>query len=142
MYWAGIDPGKHTGVAMYDGVQLVEVATVPVHRALQMVASFVEVAQANGIPVRVVFEDARKRRWLPREKNVSEYRGRLMGAGSVERDCTIWEDFLKDLGVDFIAQAPRAGMTKLSPEAFARLTGWKGRTSNHARDAAMLVYGR
>lgn len=142
MYWAGIDPGKHTGVAMYDGVQLVEVATVPVHRALQMVASFVEVAQANGIPVRVVFEDARKRRWLPKERNVSEYRGRLMGAGSVERDCTIWEDFLKDLGVDFIAQAPRAGMTKLSPESFARLTGWKGRTSNHARDAAMLVYGR
>ena len=72
MYWAGIDPGKHTGVAMYDGVQLVEVATVPVHRALQMVASFVEVAQANGIPVRVVFEDARKRRWLPKERNVSE----------------------------------------------------------------------
>lgn len=142
MYWAGIDPGEHTGVAMYDGAQLVEVTTVQIHRALQMVASFVEVAQANGIPVRVVFEDARKRRWLPSEKNASEYRGRLMGAGSVKRDCTIWEDFLKDLGVDFIAQAPRAGMTKFSPEAFARLTGWKGRTSNHARDAAMLVYGR
>lgn len=142
MYWAGIDPGEHTGVAMYDGSQLVEVTTVQIHRALQMVASFVEVAQANGIPVKVVFEDARKRRWLPSEKNASEYRGRLMGAGSVKRDCTIWEDFLKDLGVDFIAQAPRAGMTKLSPEAFVRLTGWKGRTSNHARDAAMLVYGR
>lgn len=142
MYWAGIDPGEHTGVAMYDGSQLVEVTTVQIHRALQMVASFVEVAQANGIPVKVVFEDARKRRWLPSEKNASEYRGRLMGAGSVKRDCTIWEDFLKDLGVDFIAQAPRAGMTKLSPESFARLTGWKGRTSNHARDAAMLVYGR
>ena len=142
MYWAGIDPGEHTGVAMYDGAQLVEVTTVQIHRALQMVASFVEVAQANGIPVKVVFEDARKRRWLPSEKNASEYRGRLMGAGSVKRDCTIWEDFLKDLGVDFIAQDPRAGMTKLSPEAFVRLTGWKGRTSNHARDAAMLVYGR
>lgn len=142
MYWAGIDPGEHTGVAMYDGSRLIEVTTVQIHRALQMVASFVEVAQANGIPVRVVFEDARKRRWLPSEKNASEYRGRLMGAGSVKRDCTIWEDFLKDLGVDYIAQAPRAGMTKLSPEAFARLTGWKGRTSNHARDAAMLVYGR
>ena len=142
MYWAGIDPGEHTGVAMYDGAQLVEVATVQIHRALQMVASFVEVAQANGIPVKVVFEDARKRRWLPSEKNASEYRGRLMGAGSVKRDCTIWEDFLKDLGVDYVAQAPRAGMTKLSEEAFARLTGWKGRTSNHARDAAMLVYGR
>lgn len=142
MYWAGIDPGEHTGVAMYDGAQLVEVTTVQIHRALQMVASFVEVAQANGIPVKVVFEDARKRRWLPSEKNTSEYRGRLMGAGSVKRDCTIWEDFLKDLGVDYVAQAPRAGMTKLSAEAFARLTGWKGRTSNHARDAAMLVYGR
>lgn len=142
MYWAGIDPGEHTGVAMYDGSQLVEVTTVQIHRALQMVASFVEVSQANGIPVKVVFEDARKRRWLPSEKNASEYRGRLMGAGSVKRDCTIWEDFLKDLGVDYVAQAPRAGMTKLSPEAFARLTGWKGRTSNHARDAAMLVYGR
>ena len=24
---------------------------------------------------------------------------------------------------------------------FAKLTGWQGRTSEHARDAAMLVYG-
>ena len=33
-------------------------------------------------------------------------------------------------------------MTKWSAEVFADMTGWKGRTSNHARDAALLVYGR
>lgn len=142
MHYIGIDPGKHTGIALWDGTRFVDVQTVPIHRALQMVEGFAEVAAANAYGLRVIFEDARKRKWLPRERNASEYRGRLMGAGSVERDCTIWEDFLKDRGIEYIAQPPQKGMTKHSPETFARLTGWKGRTSNHARDAAMLVWGR
>jgi hypothetical protein len=37
---------------------------------------------------------------------------------------------------------PAKGATKLDPDFFKALTGWKKRTSEHARDAAMIVFGR
>ena len=93
-------------------------------------------------PVKVYFEDARQRKWLPKDTSSSEYRGHLMGAGSVKRDSVIWQDALTDWGIPFEMVPPRAGATKWDADTFARITGYKGRTSNHARDAALLVYGR
>lgn len=37
--------------------------------------------------------------------------------------------------------APRDNRTKLSALQFRNLTGWPARTTEHGRDAAMLVYG-
>lgn len=143
MIYIGIDPGEHTGVAVWDAGrrEFLAVSTVPLHRALGMVADV-----AAGNPVVVVVEDARQRRWIPRERSVAEYRGKLMGAGSIKRDCTVWEEFLQDLqkekpAVRYELRAPQAGLTKWSPETFKRYTGWQKPTSNHARDAAMLVFG-
>lgn len=143
MLYIGIDCGRHTGVAVWDPVrrEFLEILTLPLHRALLLVYEFGKVG-----PIRVVFEDARKRTWFARERTESEYRGKLIGAGSVKRDSVIWEEFLSDRqlcpSVTFESQAPRRGLTKWNPDTFARLTGWKGRTSEHARDAALLVYGR
>lgn len=136
--WIGIDPGEHTGVAVWDGAQrnFVTVVTLPLHRALELVRGWQNVRPC------VIFEDARQRRWFPRERNASEYRGRLMGAGAAKRDAAIWEEFLKDNGIDYEAHRPQAGGTKWSADYFARVTGYTGRTSEHARDAAVLVYGR
>ncbi len=44
-------------------------------------------------------------------------------------------------GIKYVAQPPRAGATKWTADTFRRITGYTGRTSNHARDAALLVYG-
>lgn len=49
---------------------------------------------------------------------------------------------MKDEGIEFRALPPTKGATKMSAEAFRDLTGWRGRTSEHSRDAAMLVFGR
>ena len=137
----GIDPGHDTGLAVWDTTlrKFRAVSTMPIHRALKAVHDW---ADEYPHQVRVVFEDARRRRWLPRDTSSSEYRGHLMGAGSVKRDATIWEDFLTDKGIPFEATPPRPGLTKWTADTFERVTGWKGRTSNHARDAALLVYGR
>ena len=135
----GIDPGVNTGLAVWDTEKraLRFVDTLSILEAMSYIKTFREVISPD---CRIVFEDARKRQWLPRERNLSEYRGKLMGAGSVKRDCEIWEEFCKR--VPFDAVPPRPGATKWSAESFARVTGWKGRTSNHARDAALLVYQR
>ena len=137
MTWIGIDPGVHTGFAVWNGGRFSELGTYPLHRAF---LRLLDIMEADD--VHVVCEDARQRKWIPREATISEARGRAQGAGSVKRDCAIWEAICRDYRLPFDALPPKAGMTKLSADAFARLTGWATRTSNHARDAAMLVFGR
>lgn len=133
----GIDPGTHTGFAVWDTEkrQLDFVDTIPIHEALLRIWSQ---RHAN---VEVYFEDARQRKWYG-TRTAKEDRNKLQGAGSVKRDSTIWEDALKDWGIPFHAVAPKHNTTKMTPEFFRSLTGWKGRTSEHSRDAAMLVFGR
>ena len=137
--YIGIDPGEHTGIAVWDtGLKkFLLIQTMPLHRALDEVRKWHASQGAT-----VIFEDARQRQWFQKERNVSEYRGKLMGAGAAKRDAKIWEEFLTDLGITFFMQRPMAHCTKWSQEQFERFTGFKGRTSNHARDAALLVYGR
>ena len=139
MIWFGIDPGVNTGLALWRDGELKVVETVNIVRAMGRVLAAWNQCDED---ITVVFEDARQRQWLPRERNASEYRGKLMGAGSVKRDCEIWEEFCDVYQIKCEAVRPRAGMTKWDADTFARMTGWKGRTSNHARDAALLVWGR
>ena len=133
----GIDTGRHTGFAVWDTEkrQLDFVDTIPIHEALLRIWS------QRHSNVEVYFEDARQRKWYG-TKTAKEDRNKLQGAGSVKRDSTIWEDALKDWGIPFHAVAPKHNVTKMTPEYFRALTGWKGRTSEHSRDAAMLVFGR
>jgi hypothetical protein len=140
MIYIGIDCGVHTGVAIWNSVErrFESIYTTVLYRALLDVLEL----RQKGTELFVVFEDARRRKWLPQEKSISEQRGRMMGAGSVRRDSAIWEEFCTGEGIPFAAQAPSKGMTKWSTEAFAAITGYKGKTSNHARDAALLVFGR
>ena len=140
MYCFGIDPGKHTGIAVWDTEtqDFIRVDTLSIHQALLFVYEF----QTLRSKTRVYFEDARQRKWLPKDATSSEYRGHLMGAGSVKRDSVIWQDALTDWGIPFEMVPPRPGATKWDAATFARITGYKGRTSNHARDAALLVFGR
>lgn len=135
----GIDPGTKTGLAVSEGGKITAVYTLKMYQALALVADY---HKRMGDELSVIFEDARQRRWLEKEKSVSEYRGKLMGAGSVKRDCVIWEEFLEGNGIHYHAQAPTKGATKWSEEQFRRITGYQGRTSNHGRDAALLVLGR
>ena len=68
--------------------------------------------------------------------------GTGQGTGSVKRDCNIWEEFLKDCKIPYEAVPPCRNVTKTTAASFARITKWKGRTSEHSRDAAMLVWNR
>jgi len=136
MTYIGIDPGTETGFAVWDSGRnaLIDCRTLKIHQALDEVKVWSSINPGNLI---VVFEDARQRKWYG-----SNSWEKMQGAGSVKRDCSIWEDFCKDLGIPFQAQPPQGGMTKVTSEYFKMITNWVGRTSNHARDAAMLVVGR
>ena len=137
MIYIGIDPGSHTGVAVWDTWrgEFLSLETLPIHRALQEVFKWSQ----RPVKIQVVFEDARQRTWFGKDKNTS---AKLQGAGSIKRDCSIWEDFLTDYEIPFRAVPPQKGCTKWDDKYFKMVTGWKGKTSNHSRDAAILVFGK
>ena len=136
----GIDPGLHTGVAVWDTStrQFIEIRTTGLVSAMDYLT---ELHKEQKIML-LVFEDARQRTWIPREKDLAQMKGRAMGAGSVKRDCSIWEEWCKARQVQYIASRPKNGMTKLTDAYFRGITGYDRRTNNHGRDAAMLVFQR
>jgi hypothetical protein len=133
-YIIGIDPGVNTGFAVWDNRarRLKKVET--------NIACYVEnicrVGFGTGKTVLVRFEDARLRTWFGKAG-----KEQLQGAGSIKRDCQRWEEFLTYYDIPFEEVAPKNNRTKMTAEEFKRLTGWNERTSSHARDAAMLVFG-
>lgn len=130
-YIIGIDPGVKTGIAVWEtGRQgFKSVLSTSIINAMKYVATF------NPQETRIRIEDARKRQWFGKTS-----REVLQGAGSIKRDCQIWEEFCLTYDFEFELVAPKNNKTKLDAKLFARYTGWKERTNEHARDAAMLVY--
>lgn len=130
----GIDTGVNTGFAVWDKKQksFITVETLQLHQVLFRI----RVLKDSGLPFLVRVEDARLRKWFGKSG-----REQLQGAGSVKRDAKIWEDFLSDMHVDFEMVPPKNNKTKLDASKFKQITGWKERTNEHGRDAAMLCYG-
>ena len=127
----GIDPGVKTGYAEYWPSErtLYTVGTFKMDQARQLILNNIAI---SNISICVIIEDARKRGGSPETR---------FGAGSVTRDCKLWEEWLEDNNIPHVFVRPRRFNTKNDAALFQQVTGWKGRTSNHARDAAMLVYG-
>ena len=142
--YVGIDTGVKTGIAVWTPAEkCLQVVTTPIHHAMQMVKQIL----MNGEQVLVRVEDARQRTWFGKEDAGDRFGAKRQGAGSIKRDASIWNDYLIDLAdaypnqLGFEMVAPKHNKTKLSEQQFAAYTGYKGRTSEHGRDAAMLVYG-
>ena len=130
-YAIGIDPGQSTGIAIWDmDTQVfVSVETTTAVNAEETVRKY-------GDNCIVLVEDARQRKWFG-NSGPEKYQG----AGWAKAASARWEEFLKYHGVAHRMMKP--GKTWKGANAgamFAKLTGWKGRTSNHARDAAWMVF--
>ena len=138
-YWIGIDAGTHTGVAVWDSQEkeFFQMFTMKLWEAMNYIIAYKTHLELTGENFKVIVEDARKRKWFGERSNAKQ-----QGAGSIKRDCTIWEEFLTDNNIPFEMVAPIKGCTKLTSMQFQMITKWNGRTSEHARDAAMLVFGR
>lgn len=133
MLYIGIDPGVKTGFAIWDteSKNFDYIAAMPIHEAMQNV-----ITMSDYLKVKVIVEDARKRKWFGKNSNAKQ-----QGAGSIKRDCKIWEDFLTDYGIDYEMMSPGKSKTKITSAYFKKLSGWEKATNEHGRDAAMLVIG-
>jgi len=127
----GIDPGTHTGIAIKEHGKFYIIGTMQIYKAIETVVCFCEGVNSTDILVR--FEDARLRTYFGKSD-----REKLQGAGSVKRDCAIWEEVLTEYNIPFQRIHPRY-VKATTAEQFKTLTGWPGQTSIHAREAAWLI---
>ena len=130
----GIDTGTVTGLAVWDiqEQKFNYVRQLKIHKAIFYIQELIETHGKDSLVIFV--EDARKRKFF---KGVNTA-ARLQGAGSIKRDASVWDDYLKDTGVEYYMKAP--GNTKVTPEYFEKLTGIKTlKGEHHLRDAAMMV---
>lgn len=132
-FGVGIDVGTNTGFAIFNFEQkeLTEVKTTTFTEATNTILNFKQL-ELNFF---VRFEDARQRVWFGNKGKES-----LQGAGSIKRECNIWEEFLTFHKIPFECVAPKNNITKTKQDFFKQLTKWQGTTNEHGRDAAMLVF--
>lgn len=132
----GLDPGTHTGWAMWDTEKFAfdDVVSMPIHVAMRLLQ-----VGAEQQPNLIVMEDARLRKWFGKaDADEAKYgAARREGAGAAKRDAAIWDDFLSDLEIPFLKRKPVG--TKRSAEEFRRLSQWDKPTNEHSRDAGLLV---
>lgn len=134
----GIDTGVHTGFAVAidrgNGGELEQVTCLTITQAMHQVNELI-IQHGKG-SLQLIIEDARQRTWF------TGGREKAQGVGSVKRDARIWEDWCNENQINFKMIHPKNNSTKYKADTFKKITGWTGRTNEHARDAAMLVFRR
>jgi len=128
----GVDPGVKTGFAVWDGKKITETNTISITQAMRRILEL-----DNNYNITLIIEDARLRKWFGNNAKAKQ-----QGAGSIKRDCKIWEDFCNENKIKHELIHPIKGSTKINAETFKRITKFEGRTSEHSRDAALLVFGK
>jgi len=141
-YVIGIDPGAHTGCGVWDRVErrLIDVRTGNFWTVIEHVTATYPTHETV-----IVIEDP--------NLNPSMHAGTLKGAAGVRAALRIAQNVGENKAEArlLIEGFERAGYavepfkptrSKPTEDHFRRVTGYEGRTSEHARDAAMFVYGR
>lgn len=134
----GIDPGTITGFALSEDKKLTQVMGLQLIKIIRKVENILDNLDDSD-NVEIIVEDARLRAGSIK---------RAQGAGSIKRDCAIWEEVLSkykdchNVKINFVKpdSSSLRQMCKKNAHYFWKVTKWPHRTNNHGRDAAMLIY--
>jgi hypothetical protein len=136
----GIDPGKQTGLAIYDRKdgKLVEVRTDD----FWGVYGYVTLHDTDRVEVVIENPALIKRPMYSRLNKVqgaSVRENMASKIGENRREAELLIEGLRQRG--FTVKEVKPTQTKMDADEFKRLTKYQGKTNQHVRDAAMLVYG-
>lgn len=133
----GIDPGQQTGFADYDvsAGNLCIVETWRFWVAYEMAVNFYDRSRTLAIveDASLISPTFHHSAFTEAAKAKTSQR-----VGQVKRESQLLIEGLRRAG--FVVQGVKA-QGKVNAAQFQKLTGWQGRTSSHARDAAMLAFG-
>lgn len=131
----GIDPGVNMGVAIYEDGNLIDLLTVEPLGLVDIINAYA------AHPLFIAFEDSRLQShvWLPSQsKGVAANIARKIGM--VDAWCYMIERYCESYDVAYMRISPKAKGEKLNAEDFNRITGWKKKSNQHERDAAMVAW--
>lgn len=129
----GLDPGAHTGLAVFQRGELVELATIS--------PASIYSALVQWSPKRVIFEDSRlqSHSWTTHAARAAALK-MARNIGEVDGYCRIIVDYCELLGIMAHGVSPKGKGAKMDADSFRELTGWSGRTNTHERDACMVAW--
>lgn len=138
-FTVGIDPGRNTGVAVFDR----QTGQIILARTVDFWTLFLEIIEDFPPEVTdVVVEDARKNKPTFAKLGDDGERKRekiSRNVGGVQAESRLVIEGLKALGYTVLPIRP--GGEKWTDEYCKRITGYQGRTSSHVRDAIRFCYG-
>lgn len=132
----GIDPGKQTGFAVYDGDRFLEISTRTFWEAFYRVELYRIQQEIKQIIIEV---PDTKHVWQKAAASTKALQRQGVNVGSVIREAELLAEGLERLGLPVKRVAPRK---KVNAEIFKKYTGYTSRTNQHERDAALLCFGR
>lgn len=160
-YLLGIDPGRNTGVAVYDvkDKRLVKLDTLTFWETIHILQNFPDflipkddmigfVFEASEIKFEVVMEDPNQNSFMY-QQNVRKLspQAAMTVAQSVGRNkeqAYLLMEFMDQKRITYKTVRPvnrERGGGKWKPDYFQKITGWQGKSNEHNRDAARLVWG-
>ena len=133
--YIGIDPGIVSGIAVWDSLNgwFDMIDSMAIHELFDKLKFYHEF-----YAVIVYIENPNT--WVPFGGKSDPMR--LQGAGAVKQTFKHILEFMEDKGIDFRPTKLQGTMKKVKSEYFKKLTGYQGKTNEHGRDAAMLVFGK
>lgn len=142
MIYIGIDPGKHTGIAVWDRKKL-ELHTFSFWEAVRFLERKFYQCQALKIKLRVVLEDPTQNKPLFEKKGVANNVALLkiaQNVGQNKRDAQLLHEFMEIQKIEVLLVKPET--KKWGEKYFKTITNYEGKYSQHSIDAAKLVYGK
>ena len=128
----GIDPGQSTGIATFDGGELIGLKTIKPWQLPGLIHKLAD---------RVVFEDSRLQSnvWT----TIKSRSGALKMArnlGQVDAWCSMITAVCAELQIPCHGISPKNKGVKLDAKRFQSSTGWGEKSNQHERDAAMVAW--
>ena len=130
----GIDPGYRTGYCVWTGEKIIEISTCKKDKFADILRQF----KQDGIVTAVGIEVSTRSHIYSRG-NLSQPAmlriARNIGENKAEAMRLV--GLAEGLGFNVVQVEPKN--TKLDPELFKKITGYRKRTSSHARDAWVIA---
>jgi len=129
----GVDPGAHTGIAVFVGGKLSALETIAPHQ----VGDYIKASGAQ----RVVFEDSRliSHTWSTVTSRTAPLK-MASNVGEIDAWCRLITQVCAEIGLPAHGVSPKGKGQKINGQSFASLTGWAGTCNQHERDAAMVAW--
>jgi len=147
MLYIGIDAGVSTGLCLYNPLnkQIINIETTTFWGVIELIETLLLCRNRNMIKVFV--EDPSQNKPVFGRKvfgqNAKKIQKIAQNVGQNKREATLIMEYCERNKIPFQGIKPTKNThTKLDKDKFQRITGYDKRTSEHGRDACMLVYGR